>query len=152
MQTKRKDDRANLAFKWFSESASAKVPAVIEYLSDILKRDIKLICFCHHKAMLEGVEEMLNKEKINHIRIDGSTPPKVRQEACEVFQSNENFKVALLSLTACATGLNLTAAKMVIFTETYWNPGVLAQVLYFFCLVFHLLYCCDYRRKIEFIE
>lgn len=121
-------ERMSLVMKWFGLSATAKISSVNEYLGDILKNGVQLICFCHHKSMMDGIEEMLNKEKINHIRIDGSTPSKIRQDACEVFQNNPNFKVALLSLTACATGLNLTAAKLVIFAETYWNPGVLCQV------------------------
>lgn len=115
-------------FTWFTKSAEAKIQAVNEYLSDILTKDVKFICFCHHKMMLDGIQEMLNKKKINHIRIDGSTNAKARQEACEVFQSKESFKVALLSITACATGLNLTSSSMVIFAEIYWNPGILAQV------------------------
>ena len=123
-----KKDKVSLVLSWFSKSADAKVAAVSEYLLDIVNSDIKLICFCHHQSMMNGIEEMLNKEKVNHIRIDGSTPAPVRNEACEIFQNNPQFKVALLSLTACATGLNLTAANMVVFAETYWNPGVLIQV------------------------
>lgn len=78
--------------------------------------------------MLDGIEEKLDALKISHIRIDGSTPANTRQEACDVFQKNDHFNVALLSITACSTGLNLTAANTVIFAEIFWNPGVLAQV------------------------
>jgi hypothetical protein len=35
--------------------------------------------------------------------------------------------VALLSVTAANTGLTLTAATTVIFSELYWNPGQLVQ-------------------------
>ncbi|KPM08552.1 SWI/SNF subfamily A-like protein [Sarcoptes scabiei] len=125
--TKNPNDKKSAAFSLFAKSAEAKVEAVNEYLIDILKNDFKIIVFCHHKSMMDGVEEILNKEKINHIRIDGNTSPKVRQEACEVFQTKDSFRVALLSITACATGLNLTAASMVVFAEVFWNPGVLAQ-------------------------
>ncbi|KAI7692906.1 SWI/SNF-related matrix-associated actin-dependent regulator of chromatin subfamily A-like protein 1 [Sarcoptes scabiei] len=127
--TKNPNDKKSAAFSLFAKSAEAKVEAVNEYLIDILKNDFKIIVFCHHKSMMDGVEEILNKEKINHIRIDGNTSPKVRQEACEVFQTKDSFRVALLSITACATGLNLTAASMVVFAEVFWNPGVLAQVI-----------------------
>ncbi|OTF71458.1 SWI/SNF subfamily A-like protein [Euroglyphus maynei] len=127
-KSKKYNDRTTVTFKWFQKSAEIKIPAVTAYLEDILKpRDVKIICFCHHKAMMDGVDIMLRKNLINFIRIDGSTAPKDRQEACDTFQKDSNFRVALLSLTACATGLNLTAASMVIFTELYWTPGVLAQ-------------------------
>lgn len=150
MHNKGKEDRTSLAFTWFAKSASMKVRAVGEYLLDVIERGIKLICFCHHKTMMDGVEEFLNQKRVNHIRIDGQTPPKVRQEACDVFQSKDTFNVALLSLTACATGLNLTAATMVIFAETYWNPGVLAQVSTHFelrCLLYSVPFMYLGRRQ-----
>jgi len=133
----KRKDRVALAFNWFTKSAIAKIASVQQYLADVLGLDDedshadtrKLICFCHHQAMLDGVEEMLNRKRVNHIRIDGTTQAKLRQEACETFQTNPKFRVALLSLTACATGLNLTAASLVIFSELYWNPGVLSQVV-----------------------
>jgi SNF2 family DNA or RNA helicase len=37
------------------------------------------------------------------------------------------IKVALLSITACSHGLNLTAAGTVVFAELYWVPGVIVQ-------------------------
>lgn len=36
-------------------------------------------------------------------------------------------RVALLSLTSCGVGLNLTSSSTVIFAELYWVPGVLLQ-------------------------
>lgn len=114
--------------RWYKESADAKVGPVAEYLVEFLQNGRKCIVFCHHLSMLNGIEEKLDALKISHIRIDGSTPAHTRQEACDVFQTNKNFNVALLSITACSTGLNLTAANTVIFAEIFWNPGVLAQV------------------------
>lgn len=121
----------------------------------MLDTDTKFILFCHHKAMLDGVEDMLNKEKVNHIRIDGNTPAKIRQEACEIFQTKPNFKIALLSLMACYAGLNLTAATVVVFAEAYWNPGVLTQVLqltFYFILCKRVNVILLYRPKTEHIE
>lgn len=121
-------ERRQPLFDWFGASAVAKIVPVCEYIEDFLNKSQKFLCFCHHRDMMDGVQEMLNKNRISHIRIDGSTLPKLRQEACDEFQKNDNCKVALLSITASAVGLNLTAATAVIFAETYWNPGLLAQV------------------------
>ena len=38
-----------------------------------------------------------------------------------------NHRVSILSLTAASTGLTLTAARTVIFTELYWTPALLLQ-------------------------
>lgn len=35
--------------------------------------------------------------------------------------------IALLSITACGTGLTLTASDFVVFAELYWVPGQMQQ-------------------------
>ena len=122
------DDSTSL-FDWYIESAFAKVEPVCNYLEQLLNKNIKLLCFCHHKQMMDGIQQILAKKQINHIRIDGSTPSIDRQEACNEFQTKDDCRVALLSITACSTGLNLTAASTVVFAELFWNPGILSQVL-----------------------
>ena len=46
---------------------------------------------------------------------------------CDQFQTDDNCKVALLSITAANTGITLTAAHLVVFSELFWNPGELTQ-------------------------
>ena len=43
------------------------------------------------------------------------------------FQSDEEVRCALLSITACATGLTLTAASTVVFSELYFTPATMIQ-------------------------
>lgn len=35
--------------------------------------------------------------------------------------------VALLSVTACGTGVNLTRASVALFAELHWSPGAVLQ-------------------------
>ena len=43
------------------------------------------------------------------------------------FQNEENCKIAILSITACATGLTLTKASTVVFAEFHFTPSIMHQ-------------------------
>lgn len=94
---------------------SAKSRAVQDYISDLVDSDRKLICFAHHNVMMNDIAAALDKTKTEYIRIDGSTGSEKRKYLCDAFQTNDNFRVALLSIMACNTGLTLTAAQLVVF-------------------------------------
>jgi len=51
-----------------------------------------------------------------------------RFQAMKQFQENPEIRAAVLSITACAMGLNLTAASVAIFVELFWVPGIMFQV------------------------
>ena len=63
------------------------------------------------------------------IRIDGTTSSDKRKQQCLKFQNDEDYIVAVLSIRAASTGLTLTAARLVVFAELFWNPGVSRLVL-----------------------
>lgn len=113
--------------KMYVEAAEIKVDAVIEYVSNVLEKNIKFLVYAHHAIMIDSLEDFLRKKNVGFIKIDGSTPSSQRQPLCDTFQTNDSVRVALLSLTAASTGLTLTAGKAVIFAELYWNPGTLLQ-------------------------
>lgn len=58
------------------------------------------------------------------MRIDGKTPPLQRKENVDRFQNDEKCQVAVLSIMAANAGITLTAARLVVFAELSWNPGV----------------------------
>ncbi|KAM0674227.1 SWI/SNF- matrix-associated actin-dependent regulator of chromatin subfamily A-like protein 1 [Gurleya vavrai] len=107
-------------------AAELKIEAVKEYLRNMLERNIKFLVFAHHAIMINALEEFL-KENTRFVKIDGKTASANRQRLVDEFQNEDKCRVALLGLTACSTGLTLTAAKAVIFAELYWNPGTLLQ-------------------------
>ena len=84
---------------YFHETCKAKCQAVSDYVLNLLKEDKKIIVFAHHKEMLDEIEKTIIS-KYQYIRIDGNTSSKKRQTQVEIFQSNEKFVCALLSITA----------------------------------------------------
>jgi len=116
----------------FLKTARAKLPAVKEYILEVLDRgDEKAIIFAHHRLMLDEISALLEKElkkdQLSHVRIDGGTAASKRHELVKQFQEDPKCRIALLSITACGEGLTLTAAGLVIFAELYWVPGAVEQ-------------------------
>ena len=60
-----------------------------------------------------------------YIRIDGKTSSEQRQLLIDKFQECDECLAAILSITAVNAGVTLTAANLVVFTELFWNPGVI---------------------------
>ncbi|XP_078445437.1 chromatin remodeling factor18 isoform X2 [Wolffia australiana] len=122
-----KMSQRNIISKIYNDSAEAKIPAVIDYLSTVIEADCKLLIFAYHHPMLDAIHKFLLKKKVGCIRIDGSTPTSTRQELVSQFQENDKIKAAVLSIKAAGFGLTLTAASMVIFSELSWTPGDIIQ-------------------------
>lgn len=117
----------NLISKIYNDSAEAKIPAVLDYLSTFVEADCKFLVFAHHLSMIEAIHQFFLKKKVACIRIDGSTPVTSRQSLVNQFQEKSDIKAAVLSIRAGGIGLTLTAASTVIFAELSWTPGDLIQ-------------------------
>ena len=108
-------------------SAEAKANGVKEYIRYLIDNRCKFLIFAHHKVMLDAIEDEVKKLKIDYIRIDGKIKVEKRQEFVNKFQKDETCLVAILSITACYTGITLTAASTVVFSELHMTPAVMIQ-------------------------
>ncbi|XP_073130932.1 uncharacterized protein [Henckelia pumila] len=117
----------NLINKIYTESAEAKIPAVLDYIGTIIEASCKFLIFAHHQPMINSIHKFLLKKKVGCIKIDGSTPASSRQVLVTEFQEKDTVRAAVLSIKAGGIGLTLTAASMVIFAELSWTPGDVIQ-------------------------
>ncbi|KAI5415421.1 hypothetical protein KIW84_040747 [Lathyrus oleraceus] len=117
----------NLINKIYTDSAEAKIPAVLDYLGTVIEAGCKFLIFAHHLSMIDAIHEFLLKKKVGCIRIDGGTPSGSRQQLVTEFQEKDSIKAAVLSIKAGGVGLTLTAASTVLFAELSWTPGDLIQ-------------------------
>lgn len=111
----------------FKITGIAKLKGIKEYITYLIEADIKFLLFCHHKTVMDELELFLKEKNVHFIKVDGSTAMDKREEYIKKFQNDETVKIALLSITACGTGLNLTAANTVVFGELFWVPGQMIQ-------------------------
>ena len=103
----------------------------LEYLDDLLGRLFeedhrKVIVFSEWTTMLDLIEPMLKKRRLDFVRLDGSVPQKQRPELVHKFQTDPDCRL-FLTTNAGSTGLNLQAANTVINVDLPWNPAVLEQ-------------------------
>ena len=84
----------------------------------------RVLVFSSFLEVLGNTEEFLRKNNIKYFRIDGSIPAAERQKITTEFNSNEEYKVVLISLKAGSAGLNLVGANIVIHYDLWWNPSI----------------------------
>ncbi|GBE58537.1 hypothetical protein BOVATA_000300 [Babesia ovata] len=123
------DDTENFSSmqEMFKMTGEAKAKGVCEYVVHMLRSEVKFIVFAHHIFLMDAIEDTLREQKCNYIRIDGSTPHNKREQNVHKFQNDKSCTLALLSMTACGVGLNLTASSTVVFAELHWVPGLMIQ-------------------------
>lgn len=104
------------------DTAVACVPQLIELLKEDAAES-KILVFGHHKDVLLPLHAAFPWS----VLITGSTPAGDRQSICDKFQNHAQVNPFFGSTRACGEGLNLTAAKMVVFVEEDWSPGKVSQ-------------------------
>jgi superfamily II DNA/RNA helicase len=90
------------------------------------EEDRKVVLFSEWTTMLNLIEPLLEEQKLNYVRLDGSVPQKKRQGLMHQFQKDPDCKL-FITTNAGSTGLNLQAANTVINVDLPWNPAVLEQ-------------------------
>ncbi len=105
---------------------SAKLEACLQLVEEAIAGGHKLLLFSQFTTMLDIIGEKLNERGIEYYRIDGTVSKEKRMELVESFQEND-VKVFCISLKAGGTGLNLTAADVVIHFDPWWNVAAQNQ-------------------------
>jgi SWI/SNF-related matrix-associated actin-dependent regulator 1 of chromatin subfamily A len=106
-------------------TVTGKLQQAMEWITDFLNTDGKLVVFAHHKFV---VERLMERFKGNVLKIDGSTPTNRRQEIAEVFQTDLSVQLMVIS-EAGGVGIDLFAASNIMVLElSMWSPLQLDQI------------------------
>ena len=108
------------------ESPSAKSAMCIDLIQNAVAGGHKVLLFSQFTSMLENLQVKLKEEGISYYVLTGSTPKEHRLKLVEDFNRDET-NVFCISLKAGGTGLNLTAADIVIHYDPWWNLAVQNQ-------------------------
>lgn len=114
-----------LCFEQYRYS-SAKLDTCMELVQSSVASGHKLLLFSQFTSMLALIEERLQMAGIGYYKLTGSTSKEERQQLVSAFQTDET-PVFLISLKAGGTGLNLTAADIVIHYDPWWNVAAQNQ-------------------------
>ena len=105
---------------------SAKLETCVSLIASASAAGHKILLFSQFASMLERIRERLLQEGISSHLLVGATPKEERSRMVQAFASDE-VTVFLISLKAGGTGLNLTAADIVIHYDPWWNVAAQNQ-------------------------
>lgn len=108
------------------ENPSAKAAMCLDLIKNAIEGGHKVLLFSQFTSMLENLQRKLDEEQISYYVLTGATPKEKRLKLVENFNKDDT-SVFCISLKAGGTGLNLTAADIVIHYDPWWNLAVQNQ-------------------------
>lgn len=105
---------------------SAKADMCMSLVTNAIASGHKILLFSQFTTMLDHLAQRLQQEHIDYYMLTGSVSKEKRAEMVEAFNKDQT-PVFCISLKAGGTGLNLTAADIVIHFDPWWNLAVQNQ-------------------------
>lgn len=105
---------------------SAKTEMCLDMITNAIEGGHKVLLFSQFTTMLDRLAVRLKKAGIDYYMLTGAVSKEKRMEMVESFQTDD-VPVFCISLKAGGTGLNLTAADIVIHYDPWWNVAVQNQ-------------------------
>lgn len=103
-----------------------KVPAVIEFVSNLLEQSIPVVCFAWHKNVIHALNEAFRE--YSPAIITGDTPAGARAEAVAAFQDGKTL-LFIGNYIAAGVGITLTVSSTVVLAELDWSPTTISQAV-----------------------
>jgi SNF2 family DNA or RNA helicase len=128
-------DETSLSEAKRAVSSSKYVPTKIHHLIALMQQILsaeptaKFVIFSNFSPMIETLRSELEKQRMQHIVIDGSVPLDKRAKNVKAFQLPGGPVACILSSRTGNAGLTLTAANHLIFMEPNMNIAVDDQAM-----------------------
>lgn len=99
--------------------AIAKIRSTIPFVENALEQGEKVLVFSCFLAPVNTLRKHFGQKAV---AITGKVPADQRQALADRFQEDESVRVLAAQITAGGVGLNLTAARQVVFNDLDWVP------------------------------
>ena len=99
--------------------AIAKVRSTIPFVENALEQGEKVLVFSCFLAPVNTLRKHFGSKAV---AITGEVPASERQQRADRFQEDDSVQVLAAQITAGGVGLNLTAARQVVFNDLDWVP------------------------------
>jgi len=104
---------------------SGKVAELMRLLDEAIETDQRMLIFTQYKAFGDILVPYLSERLGEQVPfLHGGVTKTKRDQMVASFQADGGPRAMILSLKAGGTGLNLTAASMVVHMDRWWNPAV----------------------------
>ena len=104
---------------------SGKVKELMRIVDAATESGERLLIFTQYKAFGDILQPYLSGQLGHEIPfLHGGVTKNKRDQMVEDFQADDGPQAMILSLKAGGTGLNLTAASIVVHMDRWWNPAV----------------------------
>jgi len=100
--------------------AIAKAKTTQSYVANAVEQGEKVIVYSCFDAPVQQFAEHFGDQAV---LLTGDTPAKNRQALVDRFQNDETVRVFIANLQAGGIGVNLTAARQVVFNDLDWVPA-----------------------------
>ena len=100
--------------------AFIKCKHTIRFVENALEQGEKVIIFT---SFLNTMERFRKHFKDRAVYVSGNVPTHARQDRVDQFQNDENIRVFVANMHIAGVGINLTAARQVVFNDLDWVPA-----------------------------
>jgi SWI/SNF-related matrix-associated actin-dependent regulator of chromatin subfamily A-like protein 1 len=100
--------------------AVAKASTTLEYVQSAVDQGEKVLVFSCFDAPLQRIHKQFGEASV---LLTGATPAGKRQELVDRFQEDDRVRVFVANILAGGVGVNLTAARQVVFNDLDWVPA-----------------------------
>ncbi len=100
--------------------AFVKCRHTIKFVENALEQGEKVIIFT---SFLNTMQRFQKHFKDRAVYVSGNVPIHQRQERVDRFQNDENIRLFIANMHIAGVGINLTAARQVVFNDLDWVPA-----------------------------